>query len=226
MGLLILVVLLGLGVVSYIDDPEGLSDRVSELPSQLMSILDWVALDENETRPQLQNETSEPTSTNLAHVDAQTRQEFLKEVELQIFNYTNHEREIRGLNKLRWDEELAKIARKHSQDMQDNDYFSHTNLNGDGPSERAEKYGYDTHKELGGGWYTDGIGENIGMMPTGNVAGHGYVSNNPVSIAYAEVQAWMNSPGHRENILDPEYDKIGVGVSYDGLYYTCTQDFW
>ena len=104
--------------------------------------------------------------------------------------------------------------------------FSHTNLDGDGPSERANRYGYDTHKELGGGWYTEGIGENIGKMPTGNVEGRGYVANDPDSIAKAQVDSWMNSQGHRENLLDPEYDRIGIGVAYDGLYYISTQDFW
>jgi len=62
-------------------------------------------------------------------------------------------------------------------------------------------------------------------MPTGSVEGMGYVSNDADSIGNAHVKSWMDSPGHKENILDTGYDVIGVGCAYDGLYYTCTQNF-
>ena len=68
--------------------------------------------------------------------------------------------------------------------------------------------------------------ENIGKMPTGNVLGIGYVSDNADSIAKAQVESWMDSSGHRENILKPNYDRLGVGVGYDGTYYVSTQNFW
>jgi len=70
-----------------------------------------------------------------------------------------------------------------------------------------------------------GIGENIGMMPTGNVEGNGYViSSNDV--ANAMMKGWMNSPGHRANILESDYNFIGVGVAYNGYNtYYLTQDF-
>lgn len=63
-------------------------------------------------------------------------------------------------------------------------------------------------------------------MPTGNIIGIGYVSHDPDSIATAQVQSWMSSPGHRANILNPQYDRIGVGVAYDGFYYLSTQNFY
>ena len=85
---------------------------------------------------------------------------------------------------------------------------------------------YNIRKEMGGGWYQLGIAENIGQMPTGNVLGIGYVSNEPDSIAKAQVKAWMNSPGHRANILGTDYDRIGVGVAYDGFEYVLTQNFY
>ncbi len=63
-------------------------------------------------------------------------------------------------------------------------------------------------------------------MPTGNVIGHGYVANDVKSVAEAQVQSWMESHSHRENILYPDYDRIGIGVAYNGsLYYLSTQDF-
>lgn len=147
------------------------------------------------------------------------------EIEKLIFKYTNIKRQENGVSELSWDDTLAKIAREHSEDMATNDFFSHTNLKGEDPTDRAIRNGYDVHKSLGGGWYSEGIAENIGKMPTGNVLGYGYVSSNPDSIAKAHVESWMESPGHRENILNTQYDVIGVGVAYDGLYYIATQDF-
>lgn len=150
----------------------------------------------------------------------------VKEIEILIFKYTNIERRNHGLDELVWDEKLAKIAREHSEDMAENDFFSHVNLKGEGPTARARRHGYSVHKELGGGWYTEGIGENIGKMPTGNVEGVGYVSNDADSIAKAQVESWMDSSGHRQNILNPSYDRLGVGIAYDGNYYISTQNFW
>jgi uncharacterized protein YkwD len=149
-------------------------------------------------------------------IDPQTQ-----EIEQIIFEMTNTERQNNGIKSLTFDTNLASIARKHSQDMVDNNYFDHINLGGDGPDERAIKSGYSTTKG-----YRLGLGENIGKMPTGNVIGVGYVSNTPESIAQAQMKRWMESTGHRRNILDDSYDKIGVGVAYDGHYYVTTQDFW
>jgi uncharacterized protein YkwD len=72
-----------------------------------------------------------------------------------------------------------------------------------------------------------GIAENIGKMPTGNVIGQGYVSDAPQSLARAQVDSWMGSPGHRANILNPTYSYIGVGTVKDSYgYYLSTQDYW
>ncbi|MDD1655481.1 MAG: CAP domain-containing protein, partial [Methanomicrobiales archaeon] len=75
-------------------------------------------------------------------------------------------------------------------------------------------------------WYAEGIGENINQMPTGNVIGYGVVNNDAESIGRATVTAFMNSPGHRANILKSQYSNLGVGVAYDGTYYYTTQNFW
>lgn len=148
------------------------------------------------------------------------------EIEQAIYRLTNAERAKAGLASLEWNEQLAIIAREHSQEMAKNNYLSHTNLRGEGPNERATRHGYPIRKPLGDGSYMVGIGENCGKMPTGNVLGMGYVSPDAESIAQAQVQSWMESPGHRSNILNTGYDVIGVGVAYDGsLYYLSTQDF-
>ena len=150
----------------------------------------------------------------------------MNECEKLTFEKTNEERISSGLRPLVWDSNLADIAKDHSLDMIQNDFFSHINLKGEDPTARAIRHGYNVHKELGGGWYSEGIGENIGMMPTGDVVGIGYVSNEPESITTAQINSWMDSSEHRANILNSQYDKIGVGVAYDGLHYIFTQDFY
>jgi len=148
------------------------------------------------------------------------------QIEQAIFKYTNEERVNAGISNLKLDSKLSAVARAHSGDMATNNFFDHTNLKGEDPAARAIRMGYDIHKELGGGRYSDGIAENIGTMPTGNVEGVGYISNDADCIARAQVDSWMDSPGHRSNILDSKYNVIGVGVAYDGhTYYISTQDF-
>ena len=61
-------------------------------------------------------------------------------------------------------------------------------------------------------------------MPTGNIIGYGYVSSNE-DVAIAMVAGWMNSAGHRANILNSNYDYIGVGVARDESVYYLTQNF-
>ncbi|MBT6402112.1 CAP domain-containing protein [Candidatus Woesearchaeota archaeon] len=148
------------------------------------------------------------------------------EVEKRILHYTNIQRAERGLSILIWDSHLGDIARDHSLDMIERDFFEHNNPEGEDPTARAIDADYNVHKELSGGWYSEGIGENIGSMPTGSVEGFGYVSSDADSIAEAHVNSWMESPGHRANILEPGYDRLGVGVAYDGIYYMATQNFW
>jgi len=164
-----------------------------------------------------------PTPTSTPTITSQPN---TTDIEVAIFIYTNIERRNHGVEELIWDEQLSEIARAHSRDMVQNDFFSHVNLEGEDPTARAKRYGYPLRKELGGGWYREGIAENIGAMPTGNVLGVGYVSNDADSIAKAQVESWMSSSGHRSNILDPSYNRLGVGVAYDGLYYISTQNFW
>ncbi|MBA2861405.1 uncharacterized protein YkwD [Methanococcus maripaludis] len=147
-------------------------------------------------------------------------------IEQYILEYTNMERSSYGLDELILDSKLSQISQAHSDDMVENNYFSHTNLDGETPTDRAIAAGYNVVKYLGDGYYSTGIGENIAKMPTGNVLGIGYVSDDAESIAEAIVDAWMDSPGHRANILNSQYTNMGIGVSFDGTYYVATQNFY
>jgi uncharacterized protein YkwD len=146
-------------------------------------------------------------------------------LELKIHNLVNKERQNNGLPFLQYDTTLAEIARRHSEDMVSRNFFDHVNPDGLDPTARAKTAGYNCYKNFGS-YYRDGIGENIGLTPIGNVLGCGDVYSMD-DIADCCVSGWMNSPGHRQNILDSSYDKegIGIAVSSDDKVYI-TQDFW
>jgi len=152
-------------------------------------------------------------------------------IELKVHEYTNLERERNGLDLLEWDYEINNIAREHSEDMITRAFFSHTNPDGDEPTDRGEKHGYDCRKDYGS-YYTYGLAENIHQGWTygstyyidGIESGKDWLTSD--EIAKTAVDGWMNSPGHRENILEPNYDRegIGVGISFDGKVFV-TQNF-
>jgi uncharacterized protein YkwD len=146
--------------------------------------------------------------------------------ELEILRLTNEQRVENGLRPLKWNSALAEIARDHSEDMVSRNFFSHDNPDGEDPTARARRHRFNVHKNLGGGWSSEGIAENINIMPSGNVEGVGYVSDTPKDIAYYSVDGWMNSPGHRANILDSQYTEIGVGVAKGSQGYYGTQNFY
>lgn len=116
--------------------------------------------------------------------------------ERTVGTLTNLERERYGLEPLQWDKELQAIARAHSRDMAENNYFSHDNQEGQGPTARGEEAGYLCQRPTSPFSYTYGLGENI------------YHGGGPDEA----VESWMDSPGHKANILDSTYEAVGVGI--------------
>lgn len=106
----------------------------------------------------------------------------------------NHQRRARGLRRLRLNRKLSRAARWHSHDMVRRRYFDHVSRSGKDVVDRLYRSGY-----LGGrsSWM---VGENLAWGT--NVRG------TPRQI----VQAWMHSAGHRQNILNPRFREIGIGV--------------
>jgi len=214
--LIVFLILVGVIGIFYLNDPTNFVSNISSLPEQISiqidETLEQVGSTVEESREEYQ-ESIQPPST--------------QEIEQYVFEYTNEERRNQGLRELEWDSRLAEIAREHSIDMAENDFYDHINLRGEDPTDRAKRHGYPLHKDLGGGYYSEGIAENIATMATGYVEDFGNVENDAESIARALVDAWMDSKGHRANILKPDYDRIGVGIAYDGsTYYLATQNFW
>jgi hypothetical protein len=107
----------------------------------------------------------------------------------EIVNLTNAERRQEGLSPLDFSDLLTQAAQAHATDMAQNNYFSHTNLEGLQVSDRVTAVGYSYSR----------VGENIA---------YGFAS--PADT----MNQWMNSAGHRQNILRSEYTEIGVGYAY------------
>ena len=115
--------------------------------------------------------------------------------EQEVVRLVNAERTKRGLDALTEDWELSRVARYKSQDMHDRGYFSHTSPTYGSPFQMIRAFGLSYRT----------AGENIAM---------GYAT--PAAV----VNGWMNSEGHRANILNASYTKIGVGYVSDGNYWT------
>ncbi len=140
-----------------------------------------------------------------------------------VIEFTNEARLASGLPLLLHDPAISEIALAHSANMASNGMLSHT-LNGKDPTDRALQAGYDCKAYRTATSYTYGLSENVSEYPrvrtwtTTTVNGR-TVSIEPTSyhktssdMARALVTGWLNSPGHRANILDPHATRIGVGI--------------
>lgn len=111
----------------------------------------------------------------------------------QVLIMTNNERSKNGLSPLQWDDSLAELAEAHCEDMIKRNFFAHNNPDGETPFDRMKKAGIS--------YWT--AGENI-------AAGQ----HSPE----AAMESWMNSEGHRQNILNPDFKYLGVSVVKGGSY--------
>ena len=115
--------------------------------------------------------------------------------ESEVIRLVNEIRTKNGLKALSANWELSRVARYKSQDMADNRYFSHTSPTYGSPFQMIKAFGLPFRS----------AGENIA-----------YGQRTPQAV----VNAWMNSSGHRANILSTSYTQIGVGYVADGHYWT------
>lgn len=115
--------------------------------------------------------------------------------EKEVVRLVNEIRAENGLSALTYDWELSRVARYKSQDMKDNKYFSHTSPVYGSPFQMIKNFGISYRS----------AGENIAK---------GYTTPQAV------VNGWMNSSGHRANILNSSYTHIGVGYVASGNYWT------
>lgn len=136
----------------------------------------------------------------LAMLAVQGKNDTVDEIEKKVFAAINDERKKNNRKPLVLNRSLALAARKQSERMVKDRFFNHIDPSGKGPAERVNEEGYRWSR----------VGENIAMNS-------GY--KDPISEA---VSGWMNSPGHRRNILDGDFTETGIGVARIGkrLYFT------
>jgi uncharacterized protein YkwD len=133
-------------------------------------------------------------------------------LERLIHERVNHRRDARGLENLTWNEDLATVARYHSNHMANESYFAHVSPSGESPGDRYDAFGV----RCAGG-------ENLGYV---RYRGASFTDEE---LARRIVTGWMNSEGHRENLLRPRFEEEGIGVTVaerDGsLHVYATQNF-
>lgn len=152
---------------------------------------------QQENRPPA-SEQPEQESRETQREDQETEQADvagIRQEEQRVIELTNQHRVENGLSELQADEELTGVARKKSTDMQQNNYFSHTSPTYGSPFDMIRDFRIS---------YSS-AGENIAQG-----------QQTPEQV----VQAWMDSPGHRENILNGTYTHIGVGYDPNGNHWT------
>lgn len=115
--------------------------------------------------------------------------------EQEVVRFVNKIRAENGLKPLTYNWQLSRVARYKSEDMRDNRYFSHISPTYGSPFQMIKNFGL-TYRTAG---------ENIAKGQT-----------TPSGV----VNAWMNSSGHRANILNPAFSEIGVGYASGGHYWT------
>ncbi len=123
-----------------------------------------------------------------------------EDLEAKMLVLVNEERQKAGLKLLKADPEMLVVARGHSKDMFARGYFSHETPEGLSPFDRMKKAKVRFLV----------AGENLALGQTLNICHRGL----------------MNSPGHRKNILNPAYGRVGIGILHGGIYgLMITQNF-
>jgi uncharacterized protein YkwD len=147
-------------------------------------------------RPPNLNSSGGESLAKKAKISAAT----VADLEKKAFQLINQKRAEIGLGPLVWNETVAKIARLHSENMAQFKFFSHTGRDGSTVSDRADSLGISRWRA---------IAENIAFN-------RGY--EKPVESA---VERWMQSTGHRENLLNGGWQESGLGIAVteDGAYY-------
>jgi len=221
-----LIVVIGLAVLGV--GPDSFIDNVGDggiflfstiKSSSAFAILDEIKIDVTPITETVEKGTfslSQITNNTTIWSDKMTKEEL---AEMEVHRLINLEREKYGLPTLEYDEELASVAKSHSIDMAEDEYFSHETPEGLSPTDRASKSDYVCRYQIGNLIYS-GIGENIHMVTGSSVA---FMSTE--SIAELAVSGWMDSPGHKKNILTSNFTKEGIGVSISTFSIHVTQNF-
>ena len=172
--------------------------KESDFAGRLASGVEWLdskltPIFKDATRQTLNNLTVEPKSdetVDLKYTVSTARPR--ADLEAEMLSLINEERRKQGIQPLKPDPELTNVARKHSRDMFERGYFSHYTPEGKDPFDRMK----DANVQF------LAAGENLALGQT-------------LLICH---QGLMNSPGHRANILRPNYNRVGIGILDGGFH--------
>ena len=150
---------------------------------------------QQQTEKQPEAPVQQPVKEQEQQEQSQAQSQELSQFEQEVVTLTNKEREKNGLDPLKIDVELSKVAREKSKDMATNNYFDHNSPTYGSPFDMMKSYGV-TYRTAG---------ENIAKG-----------QRTPAEV----VNGWMNSEGHRANILNGDFTHIGVGYVEQGNHWT------
>ena len=150
---------------------------------------------EQQYQGQQQEQAKAPTDQKQANQTEEKQPSNLSQEVQQVIDLTNEQRRKNGLTDLKADTKLNEVAQKKSEDMRKNNYFSHTSPTYGSPFDMMRDFGV-TYKSAG---------ENIAQG-----------QQSPQQV----VEAWMNSEGHRKNILSKDFTHIGIGYDQNGHHWT------
>lgn len=205
-GVIYAIIVAALLLATPLFDGLSAATRDSRLANRLAEPAEWL---ENKLSPvfdeavkrSMNKMTVEPASEKSVKLPfTVTKYKIRPDLEAKMLALVNEERAKVGLKPLKPDPEIQVVARKHSADMFARGYFSHINPDGEDPFDRIRK----------GGVQFRAAGENLALAQTLTIAHTGL----------------MNSPGHRANILQPAFGRLGIAILDGGIYgLMITQNF-
>ena len=143
----------------------------------------------------------------------------IPDLERLLHQSINLERRFDERMPLEWDDTLSNLARAHSEDMAKRSYFKHINPEGLTPMKRLQAAGFNKCQLVGENIHQN----NLYSRAITEKKKTTYDWNSMETIASTTLKAWMDSPGHRETILEKNYRREGIGIAIapdDKVYVT------
>lgn len=196
-GVIVLSATYGTGIHAIDDNVARTLETGADIGGDVLSSI------ENGTDGDEQDTPTENTPTAVSSSGATLDQDELRKA---IHERVNDIRADRGAGRLSYNDRLESVARSHSEDMASKGYFSHDSPSGVTMSDRYDQHNVDCNAR----------GENILRLTAGT---------DEQSLATTIVDGWMNSRGHRDNILHSGWNSEAIGVAKGGGSLYITQNF-
>lgn len=186
---------------------DNLSNSISDYLEEQQTAREAAKVAEEEARVKAESE-AERAAEEEAKARAEEEKQTVTDLSQFIYELVDEERVSHGLSSLQISPILTSLAEEHSAEMVSYDYFSHDRMPASRPFEWNLQPGF-------------GRGENIFMMPERLLIPGPFLTTS--QLANKVVQGWMDSPGHRQNILESRFTHTGIGIARKGEYYYITQ---